>query len=64
MLHAFAEESQASRDNQHVPIEQRIEASTSRILADGSITREQMRELQIDLVDVSYFRAVFGGSYS
>ena len=44
MLHAFAEESRVSRDNQHMKIEQKTEASTSTMLADGSATRDQMRD--------------------
>ena len=62
VLNVFAGESGVSRDNQDVQIEQRIEASTSRLLADGLVTRNQMRGLEIELVDVSHFRDVLGGS--
>lgn len=55
MLHEFAEQSQVSRDNQHMQIEQRLEACTSRVLADGLVTRNQ-------ILNVSYFRAAFSGS--
>lgn len=51
MLKAFAEECRASRDDQQVQIVQRIEASTSTILADGLVTRNQMRAFKDKVVD-------------
>lgn len=57
MLKAFAEECRASRDDQQVQIVQRIEASTSTILADGLVTRNQMRAFKDKVVDVSHLFA-------